>query len=96
MRRTKFGEMARLELPSRLAARCEVMQFINKGSPHTHDVDEIAIATQGSGVVVVDGVSMPVKAGGFVVIPAGSSHHMEPDDDAIALVMLIGYAAQGA
>ena len=42
---------------------------------HVHDVDEVFIFLQGSGVVPVDGEDHPVKAGDVVVVAAGEDHH---------------------
>ncbi len=93
MRKTSFGRMARIGMPCRLAPVCEVMHFDGPGKAHTHDVDEIAIAVAGSGVVVVEGRGrLAVDAGEFIRIPAGAAHWMEPDEG-VTLSMLIGYRA---
>jgi mannose-6-phosphate isomerase-like protein (cupin superfamily) len=91
MRTTSFGFMRRLDLPFPVSARCVVMHFATTGRPHTHDVDEVAIAIAGSGIVIIGVERVPVSAGGFVHIPAGRRHHMEPRPDT-GLAMLIAYA----
>jgi mannose-6-phosphate isomerase-like protein (cupin superfamily) len=42
---------------------------------HVHDVDEVFIFLQGSGVIPIDGTDYPVKAGAVVVVAAGEDHH---------------------
>jgi len=49
---------------------------------HVHDVDEVFIFLQGSGVVPVDGTDYPVQAGDVVVVAAGEDHHTRSSDDA--------------
>lgn len=91
MKDTSFGAMARLACGRSLAARCEVMHFRRAGEPHTHDVEEIAIAVTGAGTVWIDGVAHHVSPGEFVTIPAGAAHYMEPDPTRV-LSMVIAYA----
>ena len=42
---------------------------------HVHDVDEVFIFLQGTGVIPIDGKDYPVKAGDVVVVAAGEDHH---------------------
>lgn len=42
---------------------------------HVHDVDEVFIFVQGRGVLPIDGVDCPVKAGDVVIVRAGEDHH---------------------
>lgn len=42
---------------------------------HVHDVDEVFIFLQGSGVIPIDGTDHPVKAGDVIVVAAGEDHH---------------------
>jgi mannose-6-phosphate isomerase-like protein (cupin superfamily) len=42
---------------------------------HVHDVDEVFIFLQGSGVLPIDGVDHPVRAGDVVIVEAGEDHH---------------------
>lgn len=44
-------------------------------SVHVHDVDEVFIFVQGTGVIPIDGVDYPVKAGDVVIVQAGEDHH---------------------
>lgn len=48
---------------------------------HVHDVDEVFIFLQGSGVIPVDGKDHPVKAGDVVVVAAGEDHHTRSSVD---------------
>jgi mannose-6-phosphate isomerase-like protein (cupin superfamily) len=42
---------------------------------HVHDTDEVFIFVQGSGVLPIDGVDHPVRAGDIVIVEAGEDHH---------------------
>lgn len=48
---------------------------------HLHDVDEVFIFLQGSGVLPIDGTDYPVKAGDVVVVAAGEDHHTRSSSD---------------
>ncbi|MFC1582699.1 cupin domain-containing protein [Planctomycetota bacterium] len=48
---------------------------------HVHDVDEVFIFVQGSGVIPIDGIDYPVKAGDVVVVAAGEDHHTRSSVD---------------
>ena len=48
---------------------------------HAHDVDEVFIFLQGSGVIPIDGTDYPVKAGDVVVVAAGEDHHTRSSID---------------
>jgi quercetin dioxygenase-like cupin family protein len=48
---------------------------------HVHDVDEIFIFLQGSGVIPIDGTDYPVKTGDVVVVAAGEDHHTRSSID---------------
>jgi len=54
---------------------------------HVHDVDEVFIFLQGSGVIPIDGVDYPVKAGDVVIVAAGEDHHTRSsvDDPLVAV-----------
>ena len=49
---------------------------------HVHDVDEVFIFLQGSGVLPIDGVDHPIQAGDVVVVAAGEDHHTRSSVDA--------------
>ena len=48
---------------------------------HVHDVDEVFIFVQGSGVLPSDGVDHPIQTGDVVVVEAGEDHHTRSSDD---------------
>jgi mannose-6-phosphate isomerase-like protein (cupin superfamily) len=48
---------------------------------HVHDTAEVFIFVQGSGVLPVDGVEHPVKAGDVVIVEAGEDHHTRSSVD---------------
>ena len=48
---------------------------------HFHDVHEVFIFIQGSGVIPVDGVEHPVKTGDVVVVEPGEDHHTRSSVD---------------
>lgn len=48
---------------------------------HVHDVDEVFIFLQGSGVIPIDGQDHPVRAGDVVVVAAGEDHHTRSSID---------------
>ena len=48
---------------------------------HVHDVDEVFIFVQGTGVLPIDGVDYPVKAGDVVIVEAGEDHHTRSSVD---------------
>ena len=48
---------------------------------HVHDVDEVFIFLQGSGVIPIDGKDHPVQAGDVVVVAAGEDHHTRSSVD---------------
>lgn len=48
---------------------------------HVHDVDEVFIFVQGTGVIPIDGVDYPVKAGDVVIVQAGEDHHTRSSVD---------------
>ena len=48
---------------------------------HVHDVDEVFIFLQGSGVIPIDGKDYDVKAGDVVVVEAGEDHHTRSSFD---------------
>lgn len=41
---------------------------------HVHEVDEVFIFVQGSGVIPIDGVDYPIQAGDVVIVAAGEDH----------------------
>ncbi len=48
---------------------------------HVHDVDEVFIFLQGSGVIPIDGTDYPVRAGDVVIVAAGEDHHTRSSVD---------------
>jgi len=42
---------------------------------HVHDVDEVFIFLQGTGVLPIDGVDYPVETGDVIIVEAGEDHH---------------------
>ncbi len=42
---------------------------------HLHDVDEVFVFIQGSGVLPIDGVDHPIECGDVVIVEAGEDHH---------------------
>ena len=65
---------------------------------HVHDVDEVFIFLQGSGVIPIDGVDHPVQAGDVVVVAAGEDHHTRSsvDDPLVAAWYVMDRSALGA
>ncbi|TFH04967.1 MAG: cupin domain-containing protein [Spirochaetales bacterium] len=48
---------------------------------HVHDVAEVFIFVQGTGVLPIDGVDHPVKTGDVVIVEAGEDHHTRSSTD---------------
>ena len=48
---------------------------------HVHEVDEVFIFLQGAGIIPIDGVDHPIKAGDVVVVEAGEDHHTRSSVD---------------
>jgi quercetin dioxygenase-like cupin family protein len=48
---------------------------------HTHDVTEVFIIVQGSGVLPIDGVAYPVKTGDVWLVEPGEDHHLTSSQD---------------
>jgi len=48
---------------------------------HKHDVSEVFIFIQGTGVIPVDGVEYPVETGDVVIVEPGEDHHTRSSDD---------------
>ena len=44
-------------------------------SRHVHEVDEVFVFVQGTGVIPIDGTDYPVETGDVVVVEAGEDHH---------------------
>ncbi len=42
---------------------------------HVHDVDEVFIFVQGTGVLPIDGVDYPIRTGDVFIVEAGEDHH---------------------
>lgn len=42
---------------------------------HVHDVAEVFIFIQGTGVLPIDGTEYPVRTGDVVIVEAGEDHH---------------------
>ena len=62
---------------------------------HAHEVDEVFIFIQGSGVIPIDGVDHPVKTGDVVIVAAGEDHHTRSsvDDPLVAAWYVMDRAA---
>jgi mannose-6-phosphate isomerase-like protein (cupin superfamily) len=43
--------------------------------PHIHEVDELFIFVQGTGVLPIDGVDHLIETGDVVLVEAGEDHH---------------------
>lgn len=93
-----FGSRLDLYFPQRLANRVEYISFEKNGNDHSHDVIEIAVCLEGSGLVVVEEINLKGKPitkhevvpGSMVLIPSECKHHMEPGWNS-PLKMLILY-----
>lgn len=48
---------------------------------HVHNVNEVFIFLQGSGVIPIDGVDYPVTTGDVVIIEPGEDHHTRSSVD---------------
>lgn len=48
---------------------------------HVHDVDEIFIFIQGTGVLPIDGIEYPLQTGDVVLVEAGEDHHTRSSVD---------------
>jgi uncharacterized cupin superfamily protein len=42
---------------------------------HVHEVDEVFIFIQGTGVLPIDGVEYPIRTGDVFIVEAGEDHH---------------------
>jgi len=42
---------------------------------HVHEVDEVFIFLQGTGILPIDGKEYPVQAGDVFIVAAGEDHH---------------------
>jgi quercetin dioxygenase-like cupin family protein len=58
---------------------------------HVHDVDEVFIFIEGSGVLPIDGADHPIKTGDVVIVEAGEDHHTRSsvDDPLVAAWYLL-------
>jgi mannose-6-phosphate isomerase-like protein (cupin superfamily) len=48
---------------------------------HVHDTAEVFIFIQGSGIIPIDGVEVPVKTGDVVIVEAGEDHHTRSSEE---------------
>ena len=48
---------------------------------HVHDVDEVFVFVQGTGVLPIDGVDYPIQTGDVVIVEAGEDHHTRSSED---------------
>lgn len=48
---------------------------------HVHDVNEVFIFLQGTGVIPIDGVDYSVEAGDVVLVEAGEDHHTRSSEE---------------
>jgi len=48
---------------------------------HKHEVGEVFIFIQGTGVIPIDGVEHPVETGDVVIVEPGEDHHTRSSDD---------------
>jgi quercetin dioxygenase-like cupin family protein len=62
---------------------------------HSHEAEEIALVLQGSGVIDVAGVSVPVSEGSVVVAPPNASHTTSAGPDG-PLVVYWTYGPAGS
>ena len=58
---------------------------------HVHDVDEVFIFIEGTGVLPIDGTDHPIKTGDVIIVEAGEDHHTRSsvDDPLVAAWYLI-------
>jgi mannose-6-phosphate isomerase-like protein (cupin superfamily) len=72
-------------------------QIAHPEARHVHDVDEVFIFLQGSGVIPIDGTDYPVQAGDVVVVAAGEDHHTRSsvEDPLVAAWYLMDRACPG-
>ena len=63
---------------------------------HVHEVDEVFIFIQGSGVLPVNGVEYPIQTGDVFIIEAGEDHHTRSsmDDPLVSAWYLMDRAAR--
>ena len=55
--------------------------------PHVHDDDEVYVALDGSGVLVVEGTPIPFELGEAVFVPAGARHSFTAYEQLSVLVI---------
>ena len=48
---------------------------------HVHDVAEVFVFVQGTGVLPIDGVDYPIQTGDVVIVEAGEDHHTTSSTD---------------
>lgn len=58
---------------------------------HIHDVEEVFIFVQGSGILPIDGTDHPIKTGDVIIVEAGEDHHTtsSTDDPLVAVWYLM-------
>jgi len=63
---------------------------------HVHDVPEVFIFVQGSGVLPIDGVEYPIQTGDVIVVEAGEDHHTRSSiEDPLVAAWYVMEPAQG-
>jgi quercetin dioxygenase-like cupin family protein len=50
--------------------------------PHRHDCDEVVVVLAGTGNLLIDGETLPFRAGDTLVLPAGRDHQIVNTGDA--------------
>jgi quercetin dioxygenase-like cupin family protein len=86
----RSGESAGVATPSLGADEsivCHVRSAPNwRGKPHSHDREEIIVALVGSGMVTLDGQTIPFAAGDAIIIGAGTLHELEAGQDGMECI----------
>lgn len=49
--------------------------------PHRHDCDEVVVVLAGSGILLIDGDTLPFGPGDTLVLPAGRDHQIVNNGD---------------
>ncbi len=60
---------------------------------HYHEVEEAVFVMEGKGIVTIDGVETPVKAGDGILVPARAVHSLRNPAEADVIRLVSAYAA---
>jgi len=60
--------------------------------PHRHDCDEVVVVLAGSGILLIDGDTLPFGPGDTLVLPAGRDHQIVNNGD-LEVVTVAAFAA---